>query len=725
MEDEASSRAGDASTPSSAAAAGGKLGRRGLIDRTEFVRVIIQCLYSLGYRNAAAALESESGVPLDSPEFASLLPQVISGRWEDCVDVIGRFEHVPEEARTMAAFLVWSESFLELLSGGEGGMLSSALDVLRRRISPLGVERHLVHRLARRLVTLEGKAAEDVVRQRVGLLVGLAELLPPWFRLPGGRLEQLVEMALLEQRASCIYHNSPDPISLYEDHRCSPDQIPSRTAQILSGHKNEVWFVQFSNNGEYLASSSKDCTAIIWKLMGWWGDVRFVNLWGTVKGCMGNKKTHGLWWRTRVMWQPLSMVEVRKSAGMTKREMERKYCMVDLGGDVRTVAEGDEGAVTTGVVIDDGAWWPNGEGQRTAMARLWWIGGTAVISPSQAGKGVAPLGQWRRRSGALHSLVGDIGASHPTHLGHRNPFAWEPFTGNSQSRATFNISFSLPSKAQVDSFYRVEEHDAVSLKHILEGHSKPISFVAWSPDDTMLITCGNGEVLKLWDVQTGLCIRTLGDSVERIISSCAWFPDSKQLVCGSCDPENCIYICNLQGKELKVWKGQSLPRVSSLAVTPDGEHLISVLDEKMVRIYDYQKGTELVISEEHPITSLSLSKDGRFLILNLKNEEIHLWNVDGKTSKPSTYRGHQQMKYVIRSCFGGPDCSFIASGSEDSQVYIWHRERCMVIKVLSGHEMTVNCVSWNPTKPYMLASASDDRTVRIWLPALVPKKLYI
>lgn len=36
--------------------------------------------------------------------------------------------------------------------------------------------------------------------------------------------------------------------------------------QILTEHENEVWFVQFSNNGEYLASSSSDCTAIIWKV---------------------------------------------------------------------------------------------------------------------------------------------------------------------------------------------------------------------------------------------------------------------------------------------------------------------------------------------------------------------------------------------------------------------------------------------------------------------------
>lgn len=34
--------------------------------------------------------------------------------------------------------------------------------------------------------------------------------------------------------------------------------------QVLTEHSDEVWFVQFSNNGKYLASSSSDRTAIIW-----------------------------------------------------------------------------------------------------------------------------------------------------------------------------------------------------------------------------------------------------------------------------------------------------------------------------------------------------------------------------------------------------------------------------------------------------------------------------
>lgn len=53
----------------------------------------------------------------------------------------------------------------------------------------------------------------------------------------------------------------------------------------------------------------------------------------------------------------------------------------------------------------------------------------------------------------------------------------------------------------------------------------------------------------------------------------------------------------------------------------------------------------------------------------------------------------------------------------DKKVYIWHESKETPIATLSGHSHTVNCVHWNPKDPTMLASASDDGTVRIWGPS--------
>jgi len=73
-----------------------------------------------------------------------------------------------------------------------------------------------------------------------------------------------------------------------------------------------------------------------------------------------------------------------------------------------------------------------------------------------------------------------------------------------------------------------------------------------------------------------------------------------------------------------------------------------------------------------------------------------------------------QGHYTIHSSYGGTNDSFIVSGSEDHHVYVWHHTRENPVIVLKGHSRAVNSVSWNPVCHNMLASASDDGTVRVW-----------
>ncbi|MCO5582794.1 hypothetical protein L7F22_036693 [Adiantum nelumboides] len=257
--------------------------------------------------------------------------------------------------------------------------------------------------------------------------------------------------------------------------------------------------------------------------------------------------------------------------------------------------------------------------------------------------------------------------------------------------------------------WEVLQEGLVKLKYILTGHAKPVSFIAWSPDDSLILTCGNEEVIKLWDVASGECKHTYDKGNS--FTACAWFPDGKRFISSGCD--KCICNWDIEGKELDSWKGVRVPRINDLTITADGNHMISIC-EKDIRIFNLETKGERVISEDQSITSLSVSKDGRYLLVNLVSQEIHLWDMMDSAKLLLKYSGHRQTRYVIRSCFGGFNQAFVVSGSEDSQVYIWHRGNGEILEVLSGHSGTVNCVSWNPVNPYMFASASDDHTIRIW-----------
>lgn len=86
--------------------------------------------------------------------------------------------------------------------------------------------------------------------------------------MPNGYLVFLAHSGLLFYDILCMWISciccSLCLAVLYILYICNP--IDFLLLQILTEHKNEVWFVQFSNNGEYLASSSSDCSAIIWKV---------------------------------------------------------------------------------------------------------------------------------------------------------------------------------------------------------------------------------------------------------------------------------------------------------------------------------------------------------------------------------------------------------------------------------------------------------------------------
>lgn len=195
--------------------------------------------------------------------------------------------------------------------------------------------------------------------------------------------------------------------------------------------------------------------------------------------------------------------------------------------------------------------------------------------------------------------------------------------------------------------------------------------VAWSPDDSQLLTCGMEEIVRRWDVHSGECLHAY-QMTGLGLMSCGWFPDGKQLFFGVTNRTICFW--DLDGKELYSWKGQPTSKISDVSITKDGRQFISLCSETTIVVLDRETKNEKLIEEEQTITSFTLSKDNNFLLVNLINQEIHLWSIKDDPKLVTSYKGLKRSRFIIRSCFGGFDQAFIASGSEDSQVcniYYW------------------------------------------------------
>jgi WD40 repeat protein len=87
----------------------------------------------------------------------------------------------------------------------------------------------------------------------------------PSIMIPEHRLALLLNEVKDNWTDHCRYHNTTASPSLYLHHNCERDDFPTRPVLELKHHKDEVWFLQYSNDGTKLASTSKDMTIIIYE----------------------------------------------------------------------------------------------------------------------------------------------------------------------------------------------------------------------------------------------------------------------------------------------------------------------------------------------------------------------------------------------------------------------------------------------------------------------------
>lgn len=250
--------------------------------------------------------------------------------------------------------------------------------------------------------------------------------------------------------------------------------------------------------------------------------------------------------------------------------------------------------------------------------------------------------------------------------------------------------------------------------HYLEEHEDGVCYVAWSPDDSKIITCCSQQEssARIWDVKTGDCQVCISDFTYTVTTA-EWAPNGEGIVIGSQDTKYGLALWDTAGNLVHKWNEEI--RVHDLAITADGSRL-AVLLESRILVYDFVTKEKIGdwMFDDVKMTSVTMSQDCQHMLISMIDSKIMLMDIDtGEVVQ--RYANHIQTQYIIRSSFGGADESFVVSGSEDSRIYIW-RTNGRQVEVLEAHSGCVNAVAWHPKDPRCFASAGDDHKVKIWRP---------
>jgi WD40 repeat protein len=119
-------------------------------------------------------------------------------------------------------------------------------------------------------------------------------------------------------------------------------------------------------------------------------------------------------------------------------------------------------------------------------------------------------------------------------------------------------------------------------------------------------------------------------------------------------------------------------------------------------------------NSQNVASSVSFSPDGKMIAASDYNGFIGIWNVKG-WGRIKEFHAHEDQIYSVTF---SPDSKVIASASREieKRLALWNLKG-ENMAVLKGHTQAVNQVKFQPqnkNEPYVIASSSDDSTVRLW-----------
>ena len=243
--------------------------------------------------------------------------------------------------------------------------------------------------------------------------------------------------------------------------------------------------------------------------------------------------------------------------------------------------------------------------------------------------------------------------------------------------------------------------------HILKGHTNVVQCVAFSPDGQSIASGSQDRTVRIWNASTGAMRLTYtghSDQVKGLIFTA----DGQTLL--SCGRDRTIQAWDpITGAVRYVLRGHT-DTVNDLAFSPDGRTLASASSDKTCILWDLAGRQPRWILRNHaePINAVAFSPDGKLVATGSSDRTVRLWDA-ASGSAQGILQGHLDDIDSIAFTADGR----LASSGWDKTIRLWDPASRQTLLVLRGHAGRIRRIKFSPDGR-RIASASDDRTLKLW-----------
>ena len=157
----------------------------------------------------------------------------------------------------------------------------------------------------------------------------------------------------------------------------------------------------------------------------------------------------------------------------------------------------------------------------------------------------------------------------------------------------------------------------------LEGHTRGIMGVAFSPDGTSIATSSSDNTVRLWDTTTGGFIKEFRGHINDV-HHVEFTPDGRQLVSNAAD--GTVRVWDIEtGKQIQLF--DETLAIFEGVVSPNSQHILAGGVNGVVVVWERDTGTQ--VTRLNPqgchLTNIAISADGAYVLTTSQMPAAKLW----------------------------------------------------------------------------------------------------